>query len=178
MDVDFAMSLEEYDLNVKKALVGNKKTPVLKIYASPKNGFEFKLKAGKFAFDLFFLTGLNSTHWWIPYHYAKKYYRHIFKRFNEYCSAELLGLKLLVACDHENIIVGDYGPGWRKPKSGGGWISMDWKNKMVFKNEDWKDRVKFYDRDGKFKEKDAIDYINRNNEGIRPVVTKIFDDID
>ncbi|CAG2116724.1 unnamed protein product, partial [Medioppia subpectinata] len=91
---------------------------LLYIYGAVKNGLQFALYTElDLRLDMFFTykEGPNLSYTaHIPWKNA--YFRYIYPYFT-LCSAELLGLKVLVPCNPVDVITAEYGPHWYLPKT-------------------------------------------------------------
>ncbi|CAG2172132.1 unnamed protein product, partial [Oppiella nova] len=93
-------------------------------YASPQlidkfihNDVVLRLNELDFRVDLFF-TYKEGSNYTFTGHIPrdKAYFRYIYPNFT-LCSAELLGLKVLVPCNPVDVISAEYGPDWYIPKA-------------------------------------------------------------
>ena len=69
------MFIEDYDLRVKRAFLGNKKMRILNTFGVRNEALEFRLFNGYFYNDLFFLYKVNKTHMWSGYHGSVRLYK-------------------------------------------------------------------------------------------------------
>lgn len=127
-DVDFAMLGDEYDDTVIDAFLGNKDLMLLIRYGVDPGPKELRLHNGKYTFDLFVLVyNASVDRLFGLYQASTRNYRREILKVEQICSAELLGVRLLVPCNPLKMIEHEYGhfPKWQIPRSGGGvWTNL------------------------------------------------------
>jgi fukutin len=87
------------------------------IYGIPEDGYQyaFYTKNGRFRVDLFYMYEEDGNFTYTGHIPSKKaYFRYIYPKFT-LCSAELIGYKVLIPCNPEEVIRAEYGEEWRKP---------------------------------------------------------------
>ena len=193
-DVDYAMFIEDYELELRRAFQGRKSIRLVKSFGIDNEALELRFHDDFFQADLFFLYKQNLSHMYMGYHSNTGYYRYstIFKLhnnlllifylrqwytiFSEVCSGDLLGLKILVPCEPNNILTQDYGTNWSIPVSSGGrFYNMAWNEKKKFSKDDWPKSRRIYDKNGKININETIKDLNEHfgQDGIVYNVTDI-----
>ena len=69
------MFIEDYDLILKRAFLGNFNTRLDSILGIREEGFQIKVYNGYIYMDVFYLYKVNSSHMWSAYHSVGRIYK-------------------------------------------------------------------------------------------------------
>ncbi len=166
-------------------MIGNPRGPLVLTFGLRNDSYELRVFKDAVQFDMFIVYKHNDTHQWCGYQEKRKKFRqvkilseflpcfydlNVFNRrylpdFNEFCSAELLGFKVMVPCDPVKYLNNEYGPDWKKPKkSSYTWPNLDRIHGLDWSDADWPYAIRFYKTDGKVDVNQTIAFINQNSK--------------
>lgn len=160
-DLDLALDIKQFNPNLIRNLLGNKKTPIAVVFGMVNDSLELKLVSNGLTCDLFFYYDLNSTHIFAGYHSGKKKMRNVLSKFDRLCSAELLNQRHFIPCNYLKYLQEEYGgKDLENPKDNyKGWTSVYNKNER-WREDEYPNAIKFFDKTGNFEEKKTLNYVN------------------
>ncbi|GBM33696.1 Fukutin [Araneus ventricosus] len=116
-DADFAVWASEVDDldDILQRIEKNDHVELKQRMGIVEQSLEFNLNCHKLRVDVFFLYPESNGTWYAGHRPSKGYYFKYHHPNFSLCSAELLGHKVLVPCETEQVIATEYGSNWMQP---------------------------------------------------------------